>query len=142
MDGATIITTVLPSAVAVVAIGGSYAGAKRQAQAAVEAVRRGHQRTAYSDLIRAARTYLREARGAMPAAAKLDENIGQTGHFDGHGVYDASAMLDETEIARLSAKITSVSTDIEAVEAAVSMVELEGPRACRQSDLGLWIMVG
>ncbi|MFF3843444.1 hypothetical protein [Streptomyces sp. NPDC001930] len=124
---AQLIATGLTTLVAIAAIVGTYLGARRQARSAIEAVRRGHQQNAYSDLIRAARAYLREVRGAVPAAVELDENVGQTGQFDEHGIYDATAMLDEPEIERLLARITPASTDIEAVEAAVSMVELEGP---------------
>ncbi|MFF8831440.1 hypothetical protein [Streptomyces sp. NPDC015131] len=117
---AQIITTV----VAVVAIVGAYLGAARQARAAVESVRRGHQQSAYSDLIRAARRYLKAVRGAVPAAVALDENVRRS---FGATPEEEDDLLDAAAVAQYSALITRESTDCEEVTAAATLVELEAP---------------
>jgi Sec-independent protein translocase protein TatA len=122
MDRAQFLSSIVPSVVAVVAIVGAFLGAWVQARAAVRSVRRGHQRSAYADLVRATRAYLSETRGAVLAAAELDANCQpEVDPEDDH-------CLTPESVTRLQARITSDSTDTGKLLEAVTLVLLEGPK--------------
>ncbi|MFB7345850.1 hypothetical protein ACFCZ6_38010 [Streptomyces hydrogenans] len=121
MDKAQLISTGVTTFVAVAAIVGAFIGSRAQARAAVESVRRGHQRSAYADLVRTARAYLNENRHAVLAAAKLDANC-QPGVDP-----EDDDCLDTAAIARLRARITPERADTGRLLEAATLVLLEGP---------------